>query len=395
MILLSNHLVIFAETISMNLSYWEKESFLKNIDVAIIGSGIVGLSAAIRLKELSPKLSVIILERGSLPIGASTRNAGFACFGSMTELLDDLKDQSEDVVFSLVEKRWKGLLKLRKRVGDANLKYQELGGFELFRKEDGLNFQQCADQIDFFNKKLDSIIGHKEVYKVADNNISNFGFGKIEHLIHNQAEGQIHTGEMMKTLLEIAQAKGVKILNGIFIKKLNDGENRVELETTDGWNLKFKKVLVATNGFSKTLINQGEIVPARNQVLITKPLQNNSIQGTFHYDKGYFYFRNINGRILLGGGRNLAKEQEETPEFGTTEIIQNALIDLLKNVILPNQKFEIESNWSGILGIGDTKKPIVQNISKNVSVAVRLGGMGVAIGSLVGEEGAELIFKKI
>ena len=379
----------------MNLSYWEKESFFKNIDVAIIGSGIVGLSAAIRLKELSPKLNVMILERGSLPIGASTRNAGFACFGSMTELLDDLKTQSEDVVFSLVEKRWKGLLKLRKRVGDANLEYQELGGFELFRKEDDSDFQQCADRIDFFNKKLNSIIGQKEVYKIADEDISNFGFEKIDHLIHNQAEGQIHTGEMMKTLLEIAQAKGVKILNGIFIKKLNDVEDGVELETANGWNLKFKKILVATNGFSKTLINQGEIVPARNQVLITKPLQNNLIQGTFHYDKGYFYFRNIDGRILLGGGRNLAKEQEETPEFGTTEIIQNALIDLLKNVILPNQNFEIESTWSGILGVGNTKKPIVQNISKNVAVAVRLGGMGVAIGSLVGEEGAELIFKKI
>lgn len=379
----------------MNLSYWEKESFFKNIDVAIIGSGIVGLSAAIRLKELSPKLEIMILERGSLPIGASTRNAGFACFGSMTELLDDLKTQSEDVVFSLVEKRWKGLLKLRNRVGDANLKYQELGGFELFRKEDLSDFQQCADQIDFFNKELNSIIGEKEVYKIADKKISNFGFEKIERLIHNQAEGQIHTGEMMKTLLEIAQAKGIKILNGIFVKKLNDVEDGVELQTADGWNLKFKKVLVATNGFSKTLIKQGEVVPARNQVLITKPLQNSPIQGTFHYDKGYFYFRNIDGRILLGGGRNLAKTEEETPEFGTTEIIQNALIDLLKNVILPKQKFEIESTWSGILGVGNTKKPIVQTISKNVSVAVRLGGMGVAIGSLVGEEGAELIFKKI
>jgi gamma-glutamylputrescine oxidase len=392
---LSVHLVIFAKTFIMNLSYWEKESFFKNIDVAIIGSGIVGLSAAIRLKELSPKLNVMILERGSLPIGASTRNAGFACFGSMTELLDDLKTESEDVVFSLVEKRWKGLLKLRGRVGDANLKYQKLGGFELFRKEDDLDFQECVGRTDSFNKELNSIIGQKEVYKIADENIDNFGFEKIEHLIHNQAEGQIHTGEMMKTLLEIAQAKGVKILNGIFIKKLNDIENGVELETANGWNLKFKKVLVATNGFSKTLINQGEIIPARNQVLITKPLPNNSIQGTFHYDKGYFYFRNIDGRILLGGGRSLAKEQEETPEFGTTEIIQNALIDLLKNVILPNQKFEIESTWSGILGVGNTKKPIVQDISKNVSVAVRLGGMGVAIGSLVGDEGAELVFKKI
>ncbi|HFC00447.1 MAG TPA: FAD-binding oxidoreductase [Phaeodactylibacter sp.] len=375
----------------MNLSYWEKESFFKCVDVAIIGSGIVGLSAAIRLKELSPKRKVMILERGSLPAGASTRNAGFACFGSMTELLDDLENQSEDAVFSLVEKRWKGLLRLRKRVGDAHLKFQNLGGFELFRQEEATIFGQCADRIDFFNKKLKTIIGQKEVYQIADEKINNFGFGKIQHLIHNQAEGQLHTGEMMRALLRLAQEKGIKIMNGIFIKKINDTGNSVVLETDDGWELKFKKVIIATNGFAKTLVDTPKVTPARNQVLITKPLKNNLIKGTFHYDKGYFYFRNIDGRILLGGGRHLARQQEATDQFGTTKFIQNTLIDLLKNVILPNQKFEIESVWSGILGIGDTKKPMVQRRSKNVVVAVRLGGMGVAMGSLVGEEGAELL----
>lgn len=379
----------------MQLSYWEKESFLKNIDVAIIGSGIVGLSAAIRLKELSPKLKVLILERGSLPIGASTRNAGFACFGSMTELLDDLENQTEDAVFELVEKRWKGLLQLRKRVGDAALKFHNWGGYELFRKEDAPDFQQCAAHIDFFNKNLKSIIGQKEVFKIQDPKIENFGFKKIEHLIHNQAEGQIHTGAMMAALLKIAQSKGIQILNGIFIKKIKDVEDGVELETNQDWQLKFKKVIVATNGFSKKLIPSQEVIPARNQVLITSPILNNPIQGTFHYDKGYFYFRNIDGRILLGGGRNLAKKEEETLEFGTTKFIQNALIDLLKNVILPDQKFEIESTWSGILGVGQSKKPIVEKISEHVVVAVRLGGMGIAIGSLVGEEGAELIFEQL
>lgn len=379
----------------MNLSYWEKESFFKKIDVAIIGSGIVGLSAAIRLKELSPQLNIMILERGSLPIGASTRNAGFACFGSMTELLDDLENEKEDAVFSLVEKRWKGLLRLRQRVGNKNLKYKELGGYELFREEDLSDFEQCAAHIDYFNEKLETIIGEKETYKIVDNKISSFGFKKIKHLIHNQAEGQIHTGEMMRTLLHIAKEKGIQILNGIFIKKINDIEDGVELVTNQEWNLKFKKVLVATNGFAKTLIDTTKVISARNQVLITKPIRNNPIEGCFHYDKGYFYFRNIDGRVLLGGGRNLAKEAEATPEFGTTEIIQNALIDLLKNVILPNHNFEIESTWSGILGVGTTKKPIVEQVSKNVSVAVRLGGMGVAIGSLVGEEGAELVFKDL
>ena len=382
-------------TLMPNLSYWEIESFFKKIDVAIIGSGIVGLNAAIRLKELSPKLKVVILERGSLPIGASTRNAGFACFGSMTELIDDLENHSADEVFSLVEKRWKGLERLRKRIGDENLKYQEWGGYELFRPEDENDFQQCIDKIDFFNKKIKTVIGKNQTFKVVDKKIAEFGFQGINHLIHNQAEGQIHTGEMMKTLLSLAKSKGVEILNGISIKKINESEGKVELIANDNWKINVNKVLVATNGFAKTLLKSEDVTPARNQVIITKPIKSSSIQGCFHYDKGYFYFRNIDGRILLGGGRNLAKETEATTEFGFTSLIQNALEELLRKVILPNQDFEIEHQWSGILGVGESKKPIIKKVSDNVFVSVRLGGMGIAIGSLVGEEGAELLFKSL
>src|SRR6185437_13405485 len=95
-------------------SFWEKDTYFNNIDVAVIGSGIVGLNAAISLKSKYKKLKVVVLDRGLLSMGASSRNAGFCCFGSTGELLDDLKSHSENTVFSLVEKRWKGLLRLRK-----------------------------------------------------------------------------------------------------------------------------------------------------------------------------------------------------------------------------------------------------------------------------------------
>ncbi|MCB0839271.1 MAG: FAD-binding oxidoreductase, partial [Bacteroidetes bacterium] len=99
----------------MNLSFWEVDTFFQRIDALIIGSGIVGLNAAITLKEAHPDWRVVIFERGPIPSGASTRNAGFACFGSMTELLADLKTRSEDEVFTLVEERWKGLKLMRQR----------------------------------------------------------------------------------------------------------------------------------------------------------------------------------------------------------------------------------------------------------------------------------------
>lgn len=58
---------------------------------------------------------------------------------------------------------------------------------------------------------------------------------------------------------------------------------------------------------------------------------------------------------------------------------------------MPNQDFEIEHRWSGIMGLGSSKNPIVEQLSHNVFCGVRLGGMGVAIGSLIGTELADLI----
>jgi len=137
-------------------------------------------------------------------------------------------------------------------------------------------------------------------------------------------------------------------------------------------------------------LNIPEVKPARAQVLITKPIKNLHIQGTFHLDQGYYYFRNIDNRILFGGGRNLDFKTEETTEFAQTKLIQNKLETLLKTTILPEINFEIDYRWSGIMGVGKQKKAIVNQLSNNVFCGVRLGGMGVAIGSLIGKELAEL-----
>lgn len=98
-------------------SYWEKQSLL-SFDVIIIGGGITGLSTAISLREKDARLKIAVLERGIIPAGASTRNAGFACIGSFTEILDDLENIPEARVLQLIKMRLDGLKLLRKRLGD-------------------------------------------------------------------------------------------------------------------------------------------------------------------------------------------------------------------------------------------------------------------------------------
>jgi glycine/D-amino acid oxidase-like deaminating enzyme len=369
----------------MQLSYWELKNWFTNIDYTIIGSGIVGLHTALRLREKYPASKILIIEKGMLPQGASTKNAGFACFGSISEIIDDLKSHTEEEVIQLIQKRWSGLQLLRKRLGDDTIDFKPYGGYELFLKDDESSFSECSNKLPFINEIL------KPLFKadVFAKEVDRFGFGNIhEYLIFNPFEAQIDTGNMMQALLKKAVAQDILILNQQTLTSYIDNENSVEVVLGD-FSFTTKKLLFATNGFANTLTN-GAVKPARAQVLITEPIPNLDIKGTFHLDKGYYYFRNIGDRILLGGGRNLDFEAENTTEFGQTEIVQKKLEDLLKKVILPNQEVQIEHRWSGIMGIGNSKKPIVEQLSENVYCGVRLGGMGVAIGSLIGTELADL-----
>ena len=373
------------------LSFWEKETFLNDIDVLIVGSGLVGLTAAIQLKIKEPKLGVAVFERGALPVGASTRNAGFACFGSVTELLDDLEQVPENELMEIVENRWRGLKALRRLVGDRYMEFQACGGYELFTDEEEVEYQRCMDYLPQLNRQIKSITGLREVYRPAGDRLPETGFRGVRNLLVNIAEGQVHTGKMMKRLLEIAEKKGVRVFNGVDVKSLNEQYDGVEVVTKQGWTFHVPKVLVAVNGFAQKLLPELEVTPARNQVLITKPIPGLPWQGCYHYDRGYYYFRNINNRILLGGGRNLDHNKEQTDSFGNNKMIRAALVNLLRQVIAPGFEAEVDYWWTGIIGTGPQKKPIVKNYSKRITVAVRLSGMGVAIGTLVGKEGAELV----
>ncbi len=381
----------------MTFSYWEKNSFIKNPDVIIIGSGIVGLFAALFLKNKSPKLHILVLERGILPYGASTRNAGFACYGSPSELLDDLKKNSENDVFALVEKRWKGLLKMREILGDGNIGYEPFGGYELFPVGSNNQFEECLSKLTYLNKHLHSITENNEIYHTADELISLYGFKNVKHIIRNKGEGQIDTGKMMHTLISRCRTAGVEILNGVNVDILEDLKDGVNVGISNFSSnkkentIKTKRLLICTNGFAKRFLPNDDIMPARAQVIITSPLKNLNIKGSFHFDCGFYYFRNVNDRILFGGGRNLDLNNEFTEEFGTTTIIQNHLNELLKSMILPDTEYSIDMQWSGIMGLGSKKSPIIKKSGENIFCAVRMGGMGIAIGSLVGEEAANLV----
>lgn len=361
---------------------------LAPVDLCIIGAGIVGLSAAIAYRAISPESRIVVLERGMLPQGASTRNAGFACFGSLSELADDYSGSDESEVNETIKMRWEGLQLLRKNVGDHNMDYQPSGGIEVFRSKSDFD-RYAADTVDF-NEKLYDLIGLKDTYTIQKESPTSLGMNGFVGMIKNQYEGMLHPGKMMQTLISKCRKQDIDIFFGAQVDQIIEEEDGALIKLNGGLLLTHK-VLVATNGFAQDLIPSADVLPARNLVLLTSEIDHLQIPTGFHLDSGYVYFRPVGKRLLLGGSRNLDEMTETTNKFGENLIIKEHLEFLLREQILPNKKFTIEYSWSGIMGVGKIKKPIIKMISKHLGVAIRMGGMGVAIGSYVGKQAAEMI----
>lgn len=369
-----------------NLSYWEKSTYLENIDFLIIGSGIVGLSTAIFLKKKNKNYKVLVIDRGYLPTGASTKNAGFTCFGSPTELFDDLQNMNELTVWDTFSNRYMGLNTLFELIQKDKFEYRECKSWDIISSQK--NNDITRDFLEYINQKSYEITGVKEIYHEDRLISSKFGFEEINTSYCNKLEGAIHTGKMIQELYKKAILNDVNVLFGMTAEKLDHSAQENVIETQFG-EIKAKNTIIATNGFAKKWIKD-DILPARAQVIITNEIPDLKINGTFHYDKGYYYFRNVGNRVLLGGGRNLDFKGETTEEFGSSEQIHLKLQELLKNVILPKHTYEIQDSWSGIMGVGKSKSPIIKKINNNTAIGVRMGGMGVAIGAQVGKKLADL-----
>lgn len=364
-------------------SFWEAEHYQDLYDYIIVGAGFVGSSAALHLKKLYPECKILVLEQGLLSQGASTKNAGFSCFGSVGELEDDLVKNSINEVCKTVDMRWRGLKKLQNTIPQSEMEYHTTGGWEVFNTQS--EFEKAASKINKWNDALREIIG-KNTFEIKDTPLNGF----YSKAIYNRHEGQLNPLKAIRYLHKQMVIQDIQLIKGVKLDTWDQSAGYIHIHTNKTLKLKSKNLIIATNGFTKKILPSLDVKPARNQVLITKNIEKLTVKGNFHLNKGYIYFRNVGNRILLGGARFLS-DKEFTDQYGNTPQIQEYLTKLLNENIIENHKTEIDRWWSGILGVGDGKHPIIKAYDENIYIAVRLGGMGVAIGIETGEKLAELV----
>ena len=406
----------------MAISVWEQSTYFAPKDLVIVGCGFVGLWTAYEAIQKNSKLNITILERGVIPSGASTRNAGFSCFGSVSELMYDVQLMGEAAMLETVKMRYDGLQRIQKVFKSKEIDYNQWGGYELFegkkiikdtkvkgRKTNKGSSNETSELYDI--SKLESDIAYLNkilapalktpkkngkylpIYTNAIKDIQKLGFQGIEALAFNQMEGQLNSAKLVLALQKAVQSKGVQIFFSTEVKKFKSHKKGVTITTNLDAPLEAKQFLICTNGFAKQLMPSLDVVPARGQVFVTEPIKNLKFKGCFHFDEGYYYFRNLGNRLLLGGARNADFKNEKTYSLDTSDTIQKVLEQFMMERILPkgSKKPKIELRWSGTMGMGKIKKPIIEQLQPNVYCAVRMSGMGVAIAPIVAQKALKLM----
>ena len=362
-------------------SFWERKGWLEERDIVIIGAGFVGLSAAIECRKLNPSARITILESNALNGGGSTRNAGLACFGSPSELLEDWRALGRAETVALVQRRFSGLKWLVEEFGEKAIGYENCGSVEVFSVENAELGREVLGFLPELNEALFDVFG-SVAFEVVDGVT---GVAACDFCVSSPFEGLLDTAELYREFLRKNINSGVDILNGVRVEEIVVAKNGWELKI-DGGVVQAGQVLVANNSMVAELLPGLDVRPEVNRVLVTKVMPGLAFSGTCHYDRGYVYMRRIDTeegpRMLIGGGRQWGD--------GGSEEVRGKLIEFLRTHIVGGEKAEIEYEWLGFLGIGGTRSPICKTISPGLHVGVRLGGMGVALGGMLGVELARL-----
>lgn len=342
----------------MSVSLWQdlhlRQKKEHEFDVAVIGAGIAGLSAAYWLKKYDPDLKVAVIEKYEMGSGATGRNAGFITCGSVehyNRLVEKHGAHEASEIWRFSEENLE-LLKKEVIGEDAKgLMFDQKGSFSLASTEHEFSeLKKSAELMKEHGIQVE-VMDQKDVLS----RLGAKGFvGGIKYL----GDASIHPMLLLEKIR--CQLKGVEFFENNEVYAVENSQADKLIKTSKG-RFKSSLVVFATNGYSPLLhpYFADKIYPTRGQILAVEAADI-FMEGPCYANFVLDYFRQIpTGELVIGGFRQLKKDAEVGYSDETSEEIQEALECFVKKH-LPNLKDKkITHRWSGIMGFSADGQPLV------------------------------------
>ncbi|MFM7497682.1 MAG: NAD(P)/FAD-dependent oxidoreductase [Bacteroidota bacterium] len=398
------------------ISFWERDRYAGPWDYTVIGAGVTGLNAALEFKIQQRRARVLVLEARSTGAVASSRNAGFLCLGSPSEMCAMLDAQGEAAWLHWTAAKWAGIQRLLKLLGSKSLHYQRVKAYELmtpsgYFRPSNFDTDQVVGRLSALNRLMKEAVGlappfwsQRKKSRTSPLPWSTPYFGDPVPLDPSQGwgapglkamamafEGQVHPMHVLDSLKRYAQNLGVVVLQGSKVQGL--GPTGLDLQEIVLENqplvVRSKNIILCTNALTKSLITNPSVIPQRGQILVSAPLPGGlppRLMGNFHGDSGFLYFRNLGqNRLLLGGARNLDFLGEQNEQWSENPILTEHLTRYANDVLgLSPEVLSWEQAWSGTMGFTASGVPHMQALGPGRWMVAGMNGMGMALGPEMG-----------
>jgi gamma-glutamylputrescine oxidase len=327
-------------------------------DVAVVGGGITGTSAALTLAEAG--MRVRLYEARVIAGGASGRNGGFALRGGAAPY--PVTAESIGRVRAAELWRWteRELAALERIAGEA---FRRTGSLRLAADEE--EHDELADEFDALRSDGFDVEWHDDLEAPLA--------ARYPAALFHPPDGVLQPARLVRRLAHRAAEAGVEIREQSRITSVDETEADC--------------VVVATDGYPSGLLGEleGLIVPTRGQVIATEPVPERLFEIPHYGRHGFDYWhRAEDGRIVAGGFRDVSLQDEFTADEVTTPVVQHALERFVADLV--GRPLRVDYRWAGIFGLVFDFLPVVGRVpaSDRVWVAGGYSGHGNVLGFACG-----------
>ncbi|SVA31711.1 uncharacterized protein METZ01_LOCUS84565 [marine metagenome] len=351
------------------------------VDVAIVGSGYTGLTAARVLAKAGN--SVAVMDQYKIGWGASSRNGGMATPGLKQDILKIHKKYGMDYAREFWRSSVDAIDLLEQIIIEENIdcNWSRKGHVALACK------QSHYDDFPEYAAWIKREMGHEKTIVSKEEIKSEIGTDAYFGGLSDKSSGGLQPAKYVDGLARAVAVLGVILCEDTRAEKINREGGGYELMTSKG-DIKARDVVIATNGYTDMLVPglKPKVFPVGSYIIVTEPLPQDlqdklSPKQRMFYDSKRFinYFRlTPDGRMLWGGRNDLSTDLDLNE---SAKILSNQA----RKVFPELNDVEITHTWTGKLGITFDLMPHIGEIN-GIHYAFGYGGHGLSIATYLGTE---------
>lgn len=356
-------------------------------DVAVIGAGFTGLSAALQLAKAGAR--VVVLEAGTVGAGASGRNGG--------HLNNGVAHGYASAKAHLGAERAKQLYKTYDDAVDTIERIVREEGIDCaFRRAGKLKLASKPAHVEGIRKNFELI--HAEVdpdtaFLTREELRDEVGSDAFHGAMLSKKSGMAHMGRLVTGLAEAAARHGASIYENTPVseRRMEDGRSRI---VTARGTLTADTVLLATGAYTTDGFAhfRRRIIPVGSFILATRPLNQDEIARTMPGNRtcvtslniGNYFRLAPDGRLIFGGRARFSARSDQTSDARSGEILRASLRQIFPHLA----DVEIDYCWGGLVDMTQDRFPRA-GFAEGVWFAMGYSGhgaqMSVQMGTIIAD----------